>query len=95
MRFLSILLLLSTSASAAEVYPWRFQGDAAYQEKDPQVTVFLGELETFDGKVMIRQDVRNPVTMKLSQFVAMIGDLTALRAMQESQKVVPLPPPKP
>jgi hypothetical protein len=56
-------------------HPWRFQGDIAFGETDPVVTVFMGDLETGeDGGRSIRQDVRDPVRMKLSQ-LAGVGDL--------------------
>ena len=56
-------------------HPWRFQGDIAYGETDPMITVFMGEVETDeDGKTSIRQDTRYPVQMKLSE-LAGLSDL--------------------
>jgi hypothetical protein len=65
---------------------WRFQSDPPMGEKDPMVTVFLGELETYDGAVSIRQDTRDPVTMKLSEMVALIATPDKIGELQEKQR---------
>lgn len=64
--------------------PWRFQGDIAYGQTDPTVTVFMGETETDEetGIVSIRQDVRNPVTMPLSELKS-ASHLADPKKMQE------------
>lgn len=64
---------------------WRFQSDPPIGELDPMVTVFLGELETYDGVASIRQDTRDPVTMKLSEMVAIINTPMLAVEMQEKQ----------
>lgn len=70
----------------ADKYIWRFQADVIQGDKDPPVTVFLGELETYDGRVSIRQDTRDPVTLKLSEMVSMLAAPPArLATLQEKQ----------
>lgn len=52
--------------------PWRFQGDIARGEIDPLVTVFMGDEVTDEGTgvVTVRQDVSDPVVMKLSELAS-------------------------
>jgi hypothetical protein len=54
---------------------WRFQCDVPYGETDPIVTVFLGSTEVDEDseQTVVRQDTRNPVTMPLSEFAAMMA----------------------
>lgn len=70
--------------------PWRFQGDIAYGEKDPLVTVFMGETETDEetGEVSTRQDTRNPITMKLSELTSAshIADPDTMGKVADVQK---------
>lgn len=56
--------------------PWRFQGDVAYGESDPTVTIFMGNLKTDEetGAVSVEQDTSNPITMPLSKFAKMAKD---------------------
>lgn len=75
-------------------HPWRFQGDIAYGESDPMVTVFMGDLETDEdtGDVSVRQDTRNPVTMRLSELknaahLASPDEMEKVRVKQRDDRV--------
>jgi hypothetical protein len=69
--------------------PWRFQGDIAYGETDPVVTVFMGEPERDGetGEMVIRQDARNPVTMKLSELksAAHLANAKTMQTLADAQ----------
>jgi len=71
---------------AGEKQVWRFQCDPPLGEKDPMVTVFLGELETYDGTVSVRQDTRDPVTMKTSELVVLMATPEKITELQEKQR---------
>jgi hypothetical protein len=72
--------------------PWRFQGDISYGETDPVMTVFMGEvLKDEAGNVTVRQDVTNPVVMKLSALgdALKIADPVAMTKAQSDQIAKP------
>lgn len=75
--------------------PWRFQGDIAYGESDPLVTVFMGETmtDTDTGVVSIHQDTRNPVTLRLSELAsaAHLADPAKMQAIAAKQKAAAQP----
>lgn len=54
-------------------YPWRVQGDIAHGERDPVLTVFMGEVRTDeDGRMYIEQETRDPVEMRLSEIESVL-----------------------
>lgn len=67
---------------------WRFQADVRYGDDDPMVTVFLGETETEDGVTIVRQDTRDPVTVKLSALASALAlvDHATFQGEQVRQK---------